>query len=94
MGGVRTCGGSDCRTFDLHPLLIDFRSTDHATRTPSSKRELIGDGPPSDGVRRSGVHTAGYTDVKIFDTPGIEIRHVTIADSINTPEVSTHTMRR
>ena len=33
-------------------------------------------------MRRSGVHTAGYTDVKIFDTPGIEIRHVTIADSI------------
>ncbi len=27
--------------------------------------------------------TVGYADVKIFDTSGVEIRHVTIADSMN-----------
>jgi hypothetical protein len=30
-----------------------------------------------------GSDTVGYTDVKILDPRGVELRHVTIADSIS-----------
>jgi hypothetical protein len=32
-------------------------------------------------------NTVGYNYVKIFDTPGVEIFHATIADSISSPAV-------